>query len=302
MKGKIGGKITYQVSVVMEKLKDIGSSKHAAKNAARENGAQSKHDIAKATNIYGYNTYKNYLSIAKELAKYVHTVHNVSSIENIKPEQVRSFLESKINDNSITTKGSLNTYCSAIEKFETALNGYRSGNSFDFSNAIKDIKQSSSLSNNHINRAFNNPQKVIENMTNDKCKVVADLQLQHGLRVDEAKHIKIDSQLNGNTLTIQGKGGIIQVKELTDNQVKNVKEYAENGVFSVDYKAYLNEVKQAAGAAGEEYTGTHAFRYNYAQAEHSKYIQNGMSELAANLLVSKQMGHHREDITRHYLK
>ena len=52
----------------------------------------------------------------------------------------------------------------------------------------------------------------------------------------------------------------------------------------------------------ETYSGSHSFRYNSAQNMYNELVTNQkMTDKAACLRVSREMGHHREDITRHYL-
>ena len=53
-------------------------------------------------------------------------------------------------------------------------------------------------------------------------KVSFELQLIHGLRVNEATYIK-KNQLNENVLTIQGKGGYIREIELKEDLANRLK-------------------------------------------------------------------------------
>lgn len=302
MKGKIGGKGYKQVEIVFSKIFAPNRSKHNAKLKAIQHGAVTKSDIAKSTEIYSYKVLKDYSKVALDLYNFAKEGFGIKSIELLTNEIVSEFLKDKIE--SGVSKGSLNAYSSAIGKLEVALNKYRAGNAFDFSAAIKEAKASfAGDKSKYINRGFTNPENVINNMKCENNKLVAGLQLEYGLRVQEAGYIKLDKQLHGNTLSVRGKGGYNIKKELSAGYVEKLKGLAdENNLFKVEYRTYLNDIKQAAEVVNETYSGSHSFRYNFAQNMYNELVTNQkMTDKAACLRVSREMGHHREDITRHYL-
>jgi len=110
-------------------------------------------------------------------------------------------------------------------------------------------------------------------------------------------------------LTFQGKGGYILQKELSPELAIQIRSYMENGVFKVDQNHFRESLKYACKIEGENYTGAHGLRYNFAQNTFIERFENNLSrgmspdeaEREALKYTSEQMGHHREEITKHYL-
>ena len=123
MKGKISGKGYKQVEIVFSKIFAPNRSKHNAKLKAIQNGAVTKSDIAKSTEIYSYKVLKDYSKVALDLYNFAKAGFGIKSIELLTNEIVSEFLKDKIE--SGVSKGSLNAYSSAIGKLEVALNKYR---------------------------------------------------------------------------------------------------------------------------------------------------------------------------------
>ena len=71
-----------------------------------------------------------------------------------------------------------------------------------------------------------------------------------------------------------------------------------NSVVQVD------ELKSAAESCGETYTGkaTHGLRHNFAQEHYQDFLSQGHTPRQALLETAELMGHHRPDITEHYLR
>ena len=163
-------------------------------------------------------------------------------------------------------------------------------------------------STEHINRAYESPGAIISNLERNEY-IAGRLQLEHGLRVAEATRIN-EKQLNGNTLTYEGKGGKEQVKELSSTLASSIRSSMENGRFSVNENHYRESLRESARVEGQKYTGSHGLRYSYAQATYTeRYESNreaGMStkEAHSDALshTSQEMGHNREEITTYYLR
>lgn len=69
-----------------------------------------------------------------------------------------------------------------------------------------------------------------------------------------------------------------------------------------DRVAYREEIRQACQQLGEEYHGSHGFRWDYAQARFQEVQAAGLTYNEALSQVSSEMGHERADITEHYLR
>ena len=72
--------------------------------------------------------------------------------------------------------------------------------------------------------------------------------------------------------------------------------------FNVSYNSYSNALKKVVQEVGEKYSGTHGFRYNYAQNRMDFYQNQGYSRDEALKMTSENMGHHRAEITEVYLR
>ena len=68
---------------------------------------------------------------------------------------------------------------------------------------------------------------LTKNELKDYMKVSFELQLTHGLRVNEATYIK-QNQLTENVLTIQGKGGYIREIELKEDLANRLRKELKN--------------------------------------------------------------------------
>lgn len=292
------GNINWQVHEVFSSILHIGESKHEAKLEAREYDKVTPSEIAENTGIYSYRTADMYRDIAKDCMTYAKETFGLKDLTKLDANMVKSYLENKV-DNGISFK-TCETYAGALGKLGTALNEYTQTQNYNFREVLSEVKEVAHQ-DEHTNRAYDNPQKIISNLSSEAHQLVATLQSQYGLRVSEASYIKL-SQLDGNTLTVQGKGGYILHKELTQNIADNIKNQAINGLFTVGYGKYTQDLKNACERSGEAYNGTHGFRYSYAQERVTELMQAGSCEQVAKAITSEELGHHRIDITDHYLK
>lgn len=280
---------------------EIGMSKYEAKQSFYKQGISDPHVIASNTGISSYSSLKTYKNVWIDCCKFARANYpgEFKQLQNINPKVVGEYIQSKIDDDCSLKY--VNKCCSALNKFDNCLQ--RMDIKVDFSDIIsekralaKDILTEAS----ETTRAFKNPTEVIANMQNPTHQVVAELQLNYGLRIGDCKYINIEKQLDGNVLTVNhSKNGQPITKVLSPdiaNQLRSM-----NGL-NVKYETYLYDLKKACNATGENYTGSHAFRHNFAQDKMEHYISNGCSEKTAVKEISEEMGHHRPDITYIYLR
>jgi len=159
-----------------------------------------------------------------------------------------------------------------------------------------------------VNRSYSNPGAIISNLPGASY-LAGRLQLDHGLRVSEATHIRADQLASDNVLTVQGKGGYTQVKNLPPDLARAIRDNMKDGKFEVNQNQYRDQLQESARIEGESYNGSHGLRYNYAQKTYVDRLESnlakGMGHKEADrdalAYTSKELGHHREEITHRYL-
>ena len=302
------GSPLHQVRAVFSAIDAIGTSKHAAKEQAIANGAVTKHDIAKATGVYSYNTKEQYINVAIDLLKYARNEFGIKDAARLNSEAVNSFLQTKIA--SGVARSTFDKYASAVEKFVTALNKFQEQHnlptiSIDTTQVREEAKEI--LERNTQSRAYENPQALINNIKNDVFKTIATAQLAGGFRISELNHMSLANFLGDRTFkVISGKGGLDREIQLPQDVYDKLLELAKqpnttNGKYGFDMNEYRNELKLAAQASQQAYTGSHGLRWNAAQNKYLEYSQK-YGEVKALQLVSNFLGHSRSDITKHYLQ
>ena len=307
------GSVKWQVNTMLNKIKQIGSSRHEAKQQAQYS---SPHELAKQTGIHSYKTLDTYRGVAKDLLQYAKDNGFTKDIEKLTGETVKSFLENKLQEG--ISYNTLKTYTAAVTKLEVALEKHN-GNDYDLSKAAQEVlsqARANGMGPTEQHRAFQNPQAVINNISNPDYKTIAQFQLVSGLRLSELNHTRPDQlrEENGRMFVSveQGKGGKDRIVEVKDRQAfqafKSLVESKQQtsgkyaGKYTFSKSGYRAAVASAAAKAGETERGTHSFRWNYAQREYiDKQISLGKPESQAKLEVSHELGHNRESITDHYL-
>jgi len=302
------GSPLHQVRAVFATIDGIGTSKHAAKEQAIANGATTKHDIAQKTGVYSYNTKEQYINTATELLKYARDEFGIKDAARLNNEIVNSFLESKIA--SGVARNTFDKYAAAIEKFIVGLNKFQEQHnlptiSIDTTQVREQAREM--LERTTQSRAYSDPQSLIANIKNDVFKTIATAQLNGGFRISELNHMSLANFKNGGVFeVIQGKGGLDRQIELPSNIYNKLLELANkpnlpNNKFAFDMNQYRLELKAAAERSGQNYSGSHGLRWNFAQ---SKYLELSarFGEVRALQMVSNLIGHSRSDITKHYLK
>ena len=200
MRGSTNGQVQelYHKSGV----KRIGESKHEAKARARvhlagEGVAASWHAVGKRLGIYSYKTADVYRDIWNQVFKHAKTEFKVKDIEKLEVEHIQSYLEAKIEKG--VAHSTFSQHVSAIEKLESALNGYAegkgSGRVYDFSEGIRNTKGNAhkTLERFSGSRAYDNPRGLIEAIENPVHRLVAKIQLESGARVRECTYLNRDN-------------------------------------------------------------------------------------------------------------
>jgi integrase len=324
------GNINWQVQEIFYKsgINQIGTSKHTAKEFAKKQFSQdgdrispSWHSIGKKIGIYSYKTADNYRDVWRQLGKYVKEVYNIRDFERIAGEHVRSFLDTKIDKG--VAHNTFMLHASALEKLETALNGYaklkESGIRYEFSKEIKTARDFAHLVLARFTgaRGYDDPKSLIEAISDPIYHLVAKIQLESGCRVSECTFLSISNlkgyqkdpvidEQKGMIFIEKAKGGKSGNKYMsteTYNELEKRIKGSENERFVVDNNNYRNSLKKAAQITKQKYTGTHGLRWNFAQNRfYEVQTVGGLFYTQALYQVSDELFHERANITTHYLK
>jgi integrase len=166
---------------------------------------------------------------------------------------------------------------------------------------------------------YSNPDRVLNNLDGID-KTIAQLQYLTGARISEVREMILNGE--SSTVHLDGKNGkerdvsfvdrqdvferITDLKTQLEGQIQTAK------VYSVSWHeirtSYYEELHKACDRAGEDYNGSHDFRATYADERFTElyngYVAEGMDSDAAESIADKEtsleLGHNREDVTRHY--
>lgn len=300
---KMRGSINNQVNQLWHQVDGIGNSKAISRIESDYKG-HNGHKVSKK--VHSYKSKDEFIRIAKELAKYAGENFKIKDMQAITKEVLDAYINDKIEDNLY--RKTISSYVSILAKIQLGLakipqkqKAHKSLYKQEDLKNIREIVNEFAIASTHINRAYVNPEAFKSDMS-IQSSIGYQLQLKHGLRVNEATLIRPSQLLKNNTLRIQGKGGYerdVQLSSVLYDQIK--KEINLNGSYHQEYNKYIKDLQDSVEKAGEQWTGTHGLRYNYAQSKMAKY-QETLSYEESLAKVSFELGHHRIEITKHYLK
>ena len=130
----------------------------------------------------------------------------------------------------------------------------------------------------------------------ESSSVIAELQLETGLRVNEALEVarNFDNYYNQENNTLEGiigKGGQeYPIKEISPELAYKLQNLNE----TPSYSTYYNDLKELDHKP-------HDLRITYAQETYNQLKEQGYSHKEALKLTSQELNHHRESITLYYL-
>ncbi len=130
----------------------------------------------------------------------------------------------------------------------------------------------------------------------ESSSVIAELQLETGLRVNEALEVarNFDNYYNPQSNTLEGiigKGGQeYPIKEISPELAYKLQNLNE----TPSYSTYYNDLKELDHKP-------HDLRITYAQETYNRLKEEGYSHKEALKLTSQELNHHRESITLYYL-
>ena len=286
----------------------IGESKHEAKREARDQGKTTWSQIGRELKIHSYGTAETYKNIWHDFANYGRSEMGLKDLEKTSGEHALQYLEHKVEQG--VSANYFSTVQAALGKFEKALNmyseKYERGQNYDFRDGIKEAREVASreLQKTEQSRGYEDPRELINRIETDAHKIASQIQLEGGARISEAGFIKSEQLAGKGKIHLDNtKGGLERdIKVSLETYQKLGKYISENGKFEINHDAYRGDICDAAKASGQNYNGSHGLRWNFAQERMEKLQENGRGYTEALKEVSEEMGHHRVDITEHYLR
>jgi len=285
---------TAVINQIMKNANGIGTSKTQAKENSQILGQNGQAVSSKAHSIASI---QNLRTVATQYINFVKDTYGNRVVKNINDSTMKEFINHKL-ENGVS-EGTANTYISELAKVSSNLTelGINSTSRDAITAYRSELKANGhNLQKNHLNRAYSNTQSIINAMSNNSpYSLSTQLQVEIGLRVDDAINSDKWILTNNNTLKIEGsKNGLnYTTSTLSDETASRVREAINNGYW-VNYGEYRESLKEAVESTQQSWNGTHGLRYNYAQ----EALANGASRAE----ISLNMGHSREEITGHYLK
>ena len=148
-------------------------------------------------------------------------------------------------------------------------------------------------------RAIQNTQNFLNNLSEirESSSIVAELQLQTGLRASEALEVSRNFQdyYNPTKMLMEGiigKGG----QEYNVKEISSDLAYKLNNLQQVpSYPTYYKDLKELDQKP-------HNLRITFAKNHYEELKKEGYSHKESLKLISKELNHHRESITIYYLK
>ena len=268
--------------------------------------------------VSSYQTMSSYRQVWNNLFHYLREQWRINNCEKIEGIHIAAYMDYKIE--YYPSKQYLEKISAAIGKLEVALKRYTLEkycieSTFDFSVRKKILKAAIDLDKiaiNYHNRAYKDPQKIIDSLADPQFKLAACIQVEGGARLEGVGLIKFE-QLHGyhlDTVTMQevgvvetkekgGKVGDILISKKIYQELKKATSIEKP--FKLNREKYMQAIRRACESLGIDADGSHGFRWNFAQKRMFDYAQAGYTYEQSLQLVSNEMKHNRASITEHYL-
>jgi len=292
--------LSYSFSKAIEFFKKgIGTSKKNIKNKFKYSPF-----------IHSYETMERYIGIINNFKDTV--LKDVKRINKISKEHINvhfnNLIEKKVTEKTIKVNAS------ALIKLFFIL-GRK-----DLVDFIDESRQMWSQMARPSGRTipFSNPEKVISCIKTPVFKSAAIIQYKTSARVSDIKKVVswITTNPSARHIFIQkSKGGrdrVIDFSERMDELTEvlkaafEIKDYfnSTNTNWTEFLKKYTYEVHRAANKCHEVYTGTHAFRANYAEKQYKEYTKESddkKTQEKAFKRITEELGHSRIKMAKYYI-
>lgn len=298
----------YQAQTIVDNILAIGQSKKMMKTSEDYSVPHLKGGLRTSPLIHSYKSRDEIFKRCLDLFDFAQKNYGKKDLQAITGEEIKAFVQSKV-DAGLKER-SISTYISQLEKIRYSLDNMpkqeKRGHLQLFTREdlveCKEIAKGGKESI-HKNRAYRDPLKLIDAIQDEKCKIVAEIQCRYGLRISEARKLNEANFIDENTIKVRGKGGFEILKTLADGLVERIRAiFKKEKRLFVTERVYNEVLKKASKDSSQRYQGSHGLRYNYAQNQYAKLLIQGYDPIEAQKMVSEEMGHHRADITMHYIK
>lgn len=335
--------ISYEIAE--SNMIDIGDrddhlTKGEYRNLAEERGAKTSHDKAKEVPITNKHTYDKYLGIIKDFGRFCCDHGAGRDPAGWTNKYVEQFLTDKL-EAGYSFKTLNNIPCALVKWAEIHNSATNDHINYDkpiaeFRAKIEDLRED--YKNSLENRAFEDPQKIVDNMPSDKGNFAAHVALTYGFRAENCIEFKINlkdtqytdkfgnlHEVKAGTLHVVSKNHYVRENfEISKEDFVKLQTYAQeakeagylresqdaNGdtfrqsfkLKDYNYNKFNREIKVSAKACGVVGKASpHCLRFNYAQYLYDKCRSDGMTDKQAKYRVSHALFHGRLDITERYL-
>ena len=288
-------------------MQEIGSDTHRGDETrqAIEQGFSGRHAIASQTGIHNSLTYSRYKATWRDYLNYCRGEGGYGkNPRNYGPATVQDYMAHRIEGGC--SANTLQSIGSALGKWAAACDKAYGGDRF--TTWAKPISEARALGRDvcpHMDtetRAFRDPWRVIAAMPDPRAQLAATIQLETGLRSMNVCKLQLNPD---GSLFVRSKAGFTAPHfAIPANISRELRALADpqGRVNLIAYKPYIAAIQAACAATGEHYTGSHAFRHNYAQTRYSELRGQGLSTDRAKLQVSEELFHHRLDVVEKYLR
>lgn len=277
-----------------------GQSKVESKNTSGLISQRSGHN--KSDKVHSINTMKSFRNVTSQYTQFLKD--KFGSIKgNLNTTTATRWLGDKLKNDEEFKGSSANTYISQLGNLQIAADKLGNKCDIDLKEIAGNLRDSGyDLGKSATDRSFADANSLVSEMQNSQYAISASLQIEAGMRVDDAIN-STKWQINqDNTITIHGsKNGLnYTTRELNQELVSRAIEAKEQG-YKASYTSYSTDLKEVANNQNQAWQGTHGLRYDYAQSRFSELQQQGCSYKESLANVSLEMGHSRIEITLHYL-
>ena len=271
---------------------------------AIEHGAAGRHEIAAKTGIHSSLTLARYKSTWRDYLSFCRTEGYGKDPRQYGPETVADYMQHRIDTGC--SENTLQSIGSALGKWAAMADRAYGGDRFRAWS--KPIAAARALGRQVCprldveTRAFRDPLRVIAAMSDPRARLAAEIQLTTGLRSMNVTRLQLN---NDGSLFVRSKAGYTCPHFVIPAQISNeLRALADPSgrVNLIGYKAYISQIQAACAAVGERYSGSHAFRHNFAQGRYAELRGQGLSVDRAKLQISEELFHHRLDIIDKYLR
>ncbi len=268
--------------------------------------------------IASYRTLSTYREVWNNLLNYLKEHLGVKNAEEITGAMVADYMLYKIE--YYPSEQYLEKISSALGKLEIALkhyifSQYGAAREYDFSirqDILDTTRNLDLVADNYHNRAYKDPELLIESLKDPLHRLAARIQYEGGARIEGVSFIK-PNQLHGirhDSITKTDKG-IIFTKEkggkegdvlIGANTYIELEEHLKvNKTFKLDRQRYSHDIRSTCERIGLNPEGSHGLRWNFAKRRLFEYAKAGFTYEQSLQTVSWEMKHNRASITEHYL-